>query len=131
MHRLACILGLLLAASLPAKAETFDYSCNVGPLQILIHVDVEAESVTQQVHSGSVALTAEYMNGVFGRISDRGIATLVPPMHQLVHIDQDVIVYGGELEGVRDMATLNRRTSVLTLPNGQAGWCSIVPPLRK
>lgn len=113
MQRIGCTLGLLLAAASPAKARTLDYSCSVGPLQISIHVDVEARSVTQQVHSGAISLTAEYMNGVFGRVSDRGVATAIPPMHQVVHIDQGAILYGGELDGARDTAILDRRNGIL------------------
>jgi hypothetical protein len=125
MLRIGCTLCFLLAAASSAKAQTLDYTCNVGPLQISIHVDIDARSVTQRVYSGSTVLTAEYMNGVFGRVSERGMATLIPPMHQFVHIDQDAISYGGELDGARDAAILDRRKSILTLPNGKAGWCSM------
>ena len=71
------------------------------------------------------------MNGVFGRVSDRGVATAIPPMHQVVHIDQDAILYGGELDGARDTAILDRRNGILTLPNGKAGWCSMTSSSQK
>jgi hypothetical protein len=131
MHRICCTLCFLVAAATPVKAQTLDYTCNVGLLQISIHVDIDAQSVTQRVYSGSTVLTAEYMNGVFGRVSERGMATLIPPMRQFVHIDQDAISYGGELDGARDTAILDRRKSILTLPNGNAGWCSMASSTQK
>ncbi|HEY1803325.1 MAG TPA: hypothetical protein VGG45_02485 [Terracidiphilus sp.] len=59
------------------------------------------------------------------------MATLIPPMHQFVHVDHDAISYGGELDGTKDTAILDRRKSMLTLPNGNAGWCSMAPSSQK
>ena len=46
MLRIGYTLCFLLAVASPTKAQTLDYTCNVGPLQISIHVDIDARSVT-------------------------------------------------------------------------------------
>jgi hypothetical protein len=128
--RVNAAIFFAVAFSIPtsANAETFDYACTVGDLAIHIHVNASAKSVTQQVQSGPTTLTAEYMDGVFGKVSERGMAALIPPMHQLVRISENSIAYGGELDGSKDIAVLDRRVNTLTLANGKAGWCTPAIP---
>ena len=115
------------AATVSPKTETLDYACTIGALTINIHADLPAKSVTQQVASGPITLTAEYMDGVFGKVADSGPAARIPAMHQFVRISDESIVYGGELDGAKEAAVLDRHMSTLTLANGQSGWCISLP----
>jgi len=46
-------------------------------------------------------------------LKDRGAAARIPLMHQFVRITEGSIVYGGELEGAKDAAIVDRRASTL------------------
>jgi hypothetical protein len=108
-----------------AAAEALEYHCRVGEVEISLRVDTETQTVRQISRVGSVTEVGEYSDGVYGPISHTGAAgALIPPVHQFVLIGEETIQYGAELRGIKDVATLDRRLLLLTLPRGESGWCS-------
>jgi hypothetical protein len=123
------LLILMVITSTVTRAGSLDYACSVGDLNVSIHVDTDAKSVTQHVESGPIKAVAEYKDGEYGAVSHTGIGALLPSMHQFVRITEDFIYFGGELHGTEDGAALNRHLSTLTLPNGKTGWCFLQSPI--
>jgi hypothetical protein len=114
----------LTALAARARAEILHYTCTVGEVTISLHIDTDIQSIEQISRAGSVVEIGQYTDGAFGSISHTGAAgALIPPVHQFVLISGETIQYGAELHGIKDMATLNRRLRVLTIPSGQSGWC--------
>jgi hypothetical protein len=118
-----------------AVSTVLDYECVVGEVAISLHIDTETQTVQQTAKAGLVTEVGTYSDGVYGPVSRTGAAgVLIPPVHQFVLITEEVIQYGAELRGTRDTAMLDRRSLVLTVPNGASGWClqgnTILGPLR-
>lgn len=95
----------------------------IGELKVSLHIDTQAQTVSQTVQSGSVTEVAEYDDGVYGPVSHTGATAQIPSVHQFVHVNEELIYYGAELRGVEERAVLNKRLSTITLPNGKSGWC--------
>jgi hypothetical protein len=127
----------VIALTMPygASAEVLDYKCAVGEVAISLHIDTETQTVRQMASAESATEVGTYSDGVYGPISHTGAAgALIPPVHQFVIISEEAVQYGAELRGMRDTATLNRRSLVLTLPGGASGWCfqgNTIPGLNK
>jgi hypothetical protein len=116
-------LFMLLAWQISASAETLDFNCSVNGLMIALHVDTEVQTVQQIARFEGSTEVGKYTDGVYGPVSHTGAGASIPRVHQFVLISETAIQFGAELKGMRDVAILDRRLGILTLPRGQSGWC--------
>jgi hypothetical protein len=114
--------GVILIAG-SADAEILSYECAVGQVKITLRVDTALLDVTETTQADGDVFVGRYSDGVFGRVSDVGAAALIPPAHQFVRIDGQKIHFGVELKGKEQSAVLDQEKMMLTIPNGQSGWC--------
>jgi hypothetical protein len=116
--------AILMAGS--ANAEILNYECVVGQAKITLRVDTVLLDVTETTNADGTVVVGRYSDGVFGQVSDVGVASLIPPAHQFVRIEGQKIRFGLELKGKESSAVLDREMAMLTVPSGRSGWCSPV-----
>jgi hypothetical protein len=123
-YLLSLLLFVLLVWPFFTSAEILKFDCAVNGVEITLNIDTEAQKVEQIARSEDMTEIGEYSDGIYGPVSHTGAAgALIPRVHQFVHISELAIQFGAELKGAKDVATVDRRLGILTLPKGQSGWC--------
>jgi hypothetical protein len=126
MFRFWQVLVLTAFTLSPVKAEVLQFICSIDGIAASIQVDTEAKEVIQRASAGGLEITAEYKDGVFGKVSKTGLGASTRSTRQFVKISDSRVYFGGMLNGNEEGSALDRRTGVI-LVNGKAGRCALLP----
>ena len=122
----ACIISAVSSAT---HAEIIDYACssNNGGRHT-IHINTRLKFVRQKITNGLAEGTAEFSDGIFGKLAESGMISLVGAAKQFVRIDNDAIYFGIKLHGDTEQGTsIDRRTRTIIYSDGTDGVCSALP----